>query len=227
MHKGKQHRNYLMLLIVILFISFIFNILVCINNERYSHRVGVNSCKNIEGIKVSNDKIYDILDKSIEVEEISNKELLTLYKNYGDISEYIIELWDDYNFYKGNDVNKIKEKKIDTSSILQNEVYSRIEVYLENSLGYMMSNENDELNLEGKDMEDFKVMKNLSMDMKKLYNDFNEESLKGLEGAEKEKEVINNKYWIDMLNKLNQISEKYTDYDFTKDAVDTATNKIS
>ncbi len=217
MHKVKKHNKYLTLLVLIIFVSFIFNIIMYLNNSRYEHRVGVNSYKNIESIKISNDKIYDILNKSIEIKKISNEEVLTLYKNYGDISECLIELWDDYNYYNSNYSNLFFKKKIDTSSILQNEVYSRIENYLENSLNNIMNTETNELSLSGKDLQDFKVMKNLSEKTKNFYKEFNDKNLSGLEGKDKEGKAVKNKYWIDMLNKINQINEAYTDYDFTKD----------
>lgn len=217
MHKVKKQNKYLTLLVLIIFVSFIFNIIMYLNNSRYEHRVGVNSYKNIESIKISNDKIYDILNKSIEIKKISNEEVLTLYKNYGDISECLIELWDDYNYYNSNYSNLFFKKKIDTSSILQNEVYSRIENYLENSLNNIMNTETNELSLSGKDLQDFKVMKNLSEKTKNFYKEFNDKNLSGLEGKDKEGKAVKNKYWIDMLNKINQINEAYTDYDFTKD----------
>lgn len=217
MHKVKKHNKYLTLLVLIIFVSFIFNIIMYLNNSRYEHRVGINSYKNIESIKISNDKIYDILNKSIEIKKISNEEVLTLYKNYGDISECLIELWDDYNYYNSNYSNLFFKKKIDTSSILQNEVYSRIENYLENSLNNIMNTETNELSLSGKDLQDFKVMKNLSEKTKNFYKEFNDKNLSGLEGKDKEGKAVKNKYWIDMLNKINQINEAYTDYDFTKD----------
>ncbi|WP_024615486.1 hypothetical protein [Clostridium sp. Ade.TY] len=217
MHKLKKHNKYLTLLVLIIFVSFIFNIIMYLNNSRYEHRVGINSYKNIESIKISNDKIYDILNKSIEIKKISNEEVLTLYKNYGDISECLIELWDDYNYYNSNYSNLFFKKKIDTSSILQNEVYSRIENYLENSLNNIMNTEANELSLSGKDLQDFKVMKNLSEKTKNFYKEFNDKKLSGLEGKDKEGKAVKNKYWIDMLNKINQINEAYTDYDFTKD----------
>lgn len=217
MHKVKKHNKYLTLLVLIIFVSFIFNIIMYLNNSRYEHRVGINSYKNIESIKISNDKIYDILNKSIEIKKISNEEVLTLYKNYGDISECLIELWDDYNYYNSNYSNLFFKKKIDTSSILQNEVYSRIENYLENSLNNIMNTETNELSLSGKDLQDFKVMKNLSEKTKNFYKEFNDKNLSGLQGKDKEGKAVKNKYWIDMLNKINQINEAYTDYDFTKD----------
>lgn len=216
MNKGLKKRNHSILIIMILLISFLLNIILCINNSSYKHRVGVNSYRNIESIKVKNDKILEIINKSLEVNKISNEELLTLYTNYKDISDCIIELWDDYSFYKESSISKLSKKKIDTTSILENEIYSRIYNYLEKSLINIMNTENNELVLRGKVKTDFNVMKNISLNMNKIFKDFNEVKLANVEGKEKESVVVKNKYWIDILNKINSVNKEYTDYDFTK-----------
>ncbi|MDQ0150842.1 hypothetical protein ACFO6R_11925 [Eubacterium multiforme] len=217
MDKGLKKRNYSILIIIILLISFLLNILLCINNSSYKHRVGINSYRNIESIKVKNDKILEIINKSLEVNKIDNEELLTLYTNYRDISDCIIELWDDYSFYKENAISKLSKKKIDTSSILENEIYSRVENYLGNSLMNIMNTEKNELLLTGKAKKDFKVMRNISLNVNKVFKDFNEVTLSKVEGKEKEAVVVKNKYWIDILNKINNVNKDYTDYDFTKE----------
>lgn len=216
MNNGLKKRNHSILIIMILLISFLLNIILCINNSSYKHRVGVNSYRNIESIKVKNDKILEIINKSLEVNKISNEELLTLYINYKDISDCIIELWDDYSFYKESSISKLSKKKIDTTSILENEIYSRIYNYLEKSLINIMNTENNELVLRGKVKTDFNVMKNISSNMNKIFKDFNEVKLANVEGKEKESVVVKNKYWIDILNKINSVNKEYTDYDFTK-----------
>ena len=216
MNKGLKKRNHSILIIMILLISFLLNIILCINNSSYKHRVGVNSYRNIESIKVKNDKILEIINKSLEVNKISNEELLTLYTNYKDISDCIIELWDDYSFYKESSISKLSKKKIDTTSILENEIYSRIYNYLEKSLINIMNTEKDELVFKGKVKNDFNVMKNISLNMNKIFKDFNEVKLANVEGKEKESVVVKNKYWIDILNNINSVNKEYTDYDFTK-----------
>ena len=216
MDKGLKKRNYSILIIIVLLISFLLNIVLCINNASYKHRVGVNSYRNIESIKVKNDKILEIIDKSLEVNKIKNEEVLTLYANYKDISDCIIELWDDYSFYKENAISKLSRKKIDTSSILENEIYSRVENYLENSLINIMNTEKNELVLSGKVKKDFNVMKEISLNMNKIFKDFNEDTLAKVEGKKKESVVVKNKYWIDILNKINNVNKEYTDYDFTE-----------
>ena len=216
MNKGLKKRKHSILIIMILLISFLLNIILCINNSSYKHRVGVNSYRNIESIKVKNDKILEIINKSLEVNKISNDELLTLYTNYKDISDCIIELWDDYSFYKESSISKLSKKKIDTTSILENEIYSRIYNYLEKSLINIMNTENNELVLRGKVKTDFNVMKNISSNMNKIFKDFNKVKLANVEGKEKESVVVKNKYWIDILNKINSVNKEYTDYDFTK-----------
>lgn len=217
MDKGLKKRNYSILIIIILLISFLLNIVLCINNSAYKHRVGINSYRNIESIKVKNDKILEIINKSLEINKINNEELLTLYTNYRDISDCIIELWDDYSFYKENAISKLSKKKIDISSILENEIYSRVENYLGNSLMNIMNTEKDELVISGEVKKDFKVMKNISLNINKIFKDFNEVILAKVEGKEKEAVVVKKKYWIDILNKINNANKEYTDYDFTKE----------
>ncbi|MGL4571667.1 MAG: hypothetical protein ACRCVJ_11460 [Clostridium sp.] len=217
MHKVSKQKSYSIGVIVILLISLSVNVLICLKNKQYSHRIGVNSYKNIEIIKLKNDKNLEIINKSIESYKISNEELLTLYTNYSDMADSVVELWDDYSFYKESDKDIFKNKKIDTSTALDNDIYTRIENYLGNTLMNIMSTDSDDLKIDGKDLEDFKVMESLASNMSKIFKALDDKALSDVENSDKEKAVVNNKYWVDVLREINKVSGKYIDYDFTKD----------
>lgn len=211
-------KRYFFILVTILLISLILNIVLYMHNKDYTYRVGKNSYTNIENIKVKSDKNLDIINKALEVSKISNEELLVLYGNYSNISDSLIELWDDYAFYNNRGEVKLKRQKIDTTSILENEVYSRISAYIENTLVEIMSTDKEELILRGKDLKDFKAMKDLGTNLDDTFKRIvKEKGLEYLDGKEREDKVVKNKYWIDFLKDINNISSHYIDYDFTKE----------
>ena len=82
--------------------------------SEYRHRVGSITYNNIINVKNTNISNNDILLKSIETSTIEITDLLKLYKNYGFISNNIMSLWDEYNFYKNsNYIFTKKEIKIE------------------------------------------------------------------------------------------------------------------
>ena len=117
---------------VILIISIIINIFQIMIISEYRQRVGSITYNNVINVKNTNISNNDILLKSIETSTIEITDLLKLYKNYGVISNNIMSLWDEYNFYKNNNYIFIK-KEIKTDVTVVNEIHSRMEEYL-NSL---------------------------------------------------------------------------------------------
>lgn len=217
MQNGFKKKKYFIAIVIILLISLSINIMLCLKNKQYSHRIGANSYKNIETIKIKNEKNIEIIDKTIDTLKISNGELLNLYTNYSDMSDCIIKLWDDYNFYNETDRGIFINKKIDTSKVIENDIYSRIENYLGNTLINIMSTDSDDLVVKGKDLEDFEVMKSLAINMSKIFSSIDESKLGNVNNSDKEKKVIDNKYWIDILREIDKTSSKYIDYDFIKE----------
>lgn len=217
MQNGFKNKKYFISVVIILLISLSVNIILCLKNKQYSHRIGVNSYKNIETIKIKNEKNIEIIDKTIDTLKINNGELLNLYTNYSDMADCIIKLWDDYNFYNETDRGIFINKKIDTSKVIENDIYSRIESYLGNTLINIMSTDSDDLVVKGKDLEDFEVMKSLATNMSKIFSSIDEGKLGNVNSSDKEKKVIDNKYWIDILREIDKTSSKYIDYDFIKE----------
>ena len=80
-----------------------------------------------------------------------------------------------------------------------------------------MSTDSDDLVVKGKDLEDFEVMKSLAINMSKIFKSVDESKLGNVNSSDKEKKVIDNKYWIDILREIDKTSSKYIDYDFIKE----------
>ena len=63
-------------------------------------------------------------------------------------------------------------------------------------------------------------MEDLSVRIYEYFNEFNNEKLNGNSGENKEKKVINNHYWIDMLNGIYDISNDYIDIEWNIEVED-------
>jgi len=174
----------------------------------YEYKIGQQSYTNIEDIKQRNEKNMDILSKSIEVGTIKNEELLKLYKNYDAISTEIMELWQQYGQYTQNS-NFIFSKNINTNKVMENDIHGKIKEYMLSTLNREMKNEKSKLKLEGEDLQSFKYMYEISSRIYEYFNKFNGETLKAIKGEEKEKKVIKEHYWLDMLQGIYDISNDY------------------
>lgn len=210
----KKNRN---LILIILLISLGINIYLSVSNKNYEYRLGENSYKNIEIIRIKNAKNLEILNGILESNKANNGQLLNLYINYKIIDEAFIDLIGDYSYYKENKVFDINNKNIDNLNVLENDVYGRITIYLENILLNILNTNQNELLIEGKNLEDFNVLDKLSEETNSCYKNLNESKLKGLEGKDKLDKSIDKKYWIDMIDELNSVNSKYNDYDFVSE----------
>ena len=150
----------------------------------------------------------DILLKSIEQGSIKNEDLLKLYKNYDVITGDIIELWQQYGSYTQSSIS-ILSKNIKTNKIMENDIHGKIKEYTLSVLNREMRNEKSKLQLQSQDLQSFKAMYEISSRIYEYLNKFNEETLKGATGEDKEKKVIKEHYWIDMLAGIYNISEDY------------------
>jgi hypothetical protein len=174
----------------------------------YKYKVGQQSYTNIEDIKQRNEKNMDILSKSIEAGTIKNEELLKLYKNYDVISIEIMELWQQYGEYTQNS-KFMFSKNIKPNKVMENDIHGKIKEYMLSTLNREMKNEKSKLKLEGEDLQSFKYMYEISSRIYECFNKFNEENLKGITGEAKEKTVIKEHYWVDMLEGIYNISNDY------------------
>ncbi|OOM72056.1 hypothetical protein CLPUN_48230 [Clostridium puniceum] len=208
MVKKLKNIDYMMIISGILIVSIIINIYSIMKLNYYEYKIEQQSYTNIEDIKLRNEKNMDILSKSIEVGAIKNEELLKLYKNYDAISTEIMELWQQYGQYIENS-KFVFSKNIKTNKVMENDIHGKIKEYMVSTLNREMKNERSKLKLEGEDLQSFKYMYEISSKIYEYFNKFNEETLKGITGEEKEKRVIKEHYWVDMLQGIYDISNDY------------------
>lgn len=208
MVKRFKNIDYVMIISVVLIVSVVVNIYSIMKLNDYKYKVGKQSYLNIEDIKQRNEKNMDILSKGIEAGTIKNEELLKLYKNYDAMSSEIMELWQQYGEYTQNS-KIIFSKNIKTNKIVENDIHGKIKEYMLSTLNREMKNERSNLRLEGEDLQSFKYMYEISSRIYESFNKFNDENLKGITGEEKEKKVIKEHYWIDMLQSIYDISNDF------------------
>ena len=206
--KGIKNIDYMMLISVLLIVSVIVNIYALFKLNDYKYKIGQQSYIKIEDVKQRNESNMDILSKSIENGSIKNEELLKLYRNYDVITSDIMDLWQQYGAYTQNSL-LIFSKKIETNKIMENDIHGKIKEYMLSVLNKEMKNEKIKLQLENEDMQSFKDMYEISSRIYEYLNKFNEETLKGITGENKEKEIVKQHYWIDMLEGIYDISDDY------------------
>ena len=215
--KGIKNIDYIMLISVLLIVSMIVNIYALFKLNDYKYKIGQQSYIKIEDVKQRNESNMDILSKGIENGNIKNEELLKLYKNYDVISGDIMDLWQQYGVYSQNSL-LIFSKKIETNKIMENDIHGKIKEYMISILNREMKNEKNKLQLENEDLQSFKEMYEISSRIYEYLNKFNEETLNGTAGEDKEKKVIKEHYWIDMLEGIYNISDDYVNVQWNIEA---------
>lgn len=214
-----KSKDHIIILAVLLVISISVNIYSLSKVYSYRYSLGHESYAEIEEIRQRNESIMDILNISIDKGSIRNEEILKLYKNYDVIAGDIINLWQQYADYTQRSVS-IFAKNIETNKIIQNDIHGKIKEYMLSTLNKEMKNEQSKLILNDKDLECFKAMEDMSIRIYEYFNEFNNSKLNGNNGEDKEKKVINNHYWIDMLNGIYDISNDYIDVEWNIEAED-------
>ena len=217
--KRIKNIDYMMPISILLIVSIIVNVYALFKINNYKYKIGQQSYIKIEDVKQRNESNMDILSKSIENGSIKNEELLKLYKNYDVITSDIMELWQQYGSYTQNSLS-IFSKKIETNKIVENDIHRKIKEYMLSVLNREMKNEKIKLQLENEDMQSFKDMYEISSRIYEYLNKFNEETLEGISGKDKEKKVIKNHYWIDMLEGIYDISDDYVNVQWKIEATD-------
>ena len=183
--------NCFIVIILILMISLILNIYQNISNKKYFYELGKQNFSNIEEIRSRNESILSILDSCIVAGSVNNVDLLTLYKNYTKISEAELNLWNNY-IADDNILRKFKNKSKDKVLDIKpkNEIYSEIEELLYSHIQNDMTEKIDVIELKGKVLEDFKILRSLSYDLNNYFNNFYKENCSVSE-SKKEKLIIN------------------------------------
>ena len=211
--------DYMMLISALLIVSVIVNIYALFKINNYKYKIGQQSYIEIEDVKQRNESNMDILSKSIESGSIKNEELLKLYKNYDVITSDIIDLWQQYGEYTQNSLS-IFSKKIETDKIMENDIHGKMKEYMLSVLNREMKNEKSKLQLENQDLQSFKDMHEISSRIYEYLNKFDEETLNGVSGKDKEKKVVKDHYWIDMLEGIYDISDDYVNLQWKIEATD-------
>ena len=183
-------------------------------NSRYKILIGKETYRSVEEIRSRNEGVLNTLNQCIKAGSISNEELLSLYENYGTISEAFTNLWSKYGDYRKEEIISIN-KKSKTSIETPNEVYSRIESLLFEYLNIQMKNHNEKLVLDGETLNNFLAMSNMSQQIDEFYKEFNNKNFKNIKEEDKEITTIKKNYWIDILKGMNSIIEPYLNYEFT------------
>ncbi|SFD15697.1 hypothetical protein [Clostridium uliginosum] len=209
MIKKIKLKDYIIILSILLVISFIVNIYIGINMINYKYRIGRESYLKIEDIKQRNESNMDVLNMSIEQGNIKNEDLLKLYKNYDVITSDVMALWEQYAAYKQNSLS-LFSKKIDTKKVIENDIHGKIKEYMSVTLNEAMKNKETKLVLSDDYLNHFSTMQELSEKIYNYFEKFNSQTLPNIVGEEREKEVVKNHYWIDMLEGIYDISGDYT-----------------
>lgn len=207
--------NCLMVIVVILMISFTMNIYQSILNNKYRYELGKQNYSKIEEIRYRNESIFSILDSCVTAGSVNNADLLTLYKNYSKITEAELSLWNNYlnqdiKFFSNN---KNKAKNITVTTTTKSELYSEIEELIYSYIQNDMTERVDVIELKGKVLTDFETLKDISSDINNYFNDFYEKKC-NVPNSKKEKKMINEDYWIDILEGIQEINNKYIEYGF-------------
>ena len=208
--------NCFIIIILILMISFTVNIYQAILNKKYCYELGKQNYSKIEEIRFRNESIFSILDSCVTAESVNNGDLLTLYKNYSKISEAELSLWNNYLADDNKILRKFKNKgkNIVVNTKTKNELYSEIEELIYSYIQNDMTEKIDVIELKGKVADDFKTLRSMAMDLNNYFNSFYEENC-NVSNSEKEKVMINEDYWVDILQGTQEVNNKYVEYNFT------------
>ena len=213
--KVRNPRDYMLFIVIILFVSLVVNVLLSVNNYKMDQSLGKESYRNIESVRSTNQDNIEILKKSIDIGSIDNAELLKLYKNFSKVSDLNVDLCRDYIMYENESGSFKNKKSVNKNVDIISNINTKIEEYLLNLLNREMQTQRYKLELNGQILDNFKTMEQISNDVEKYYSDFYEDNgLNNLSNEEKSKKSIKNKYWIDILEGINDINYKYTDETF-------------
>ena len=213
--KNNIKDNCFIIIVIILMISFTMNIYQSILNKKYYYELGKQNYSKIEEIRFRNESILSILDSCVTAESVNNVDLLTLYKNYSKISESELSLWNSYLTENNKILNnfKNKSKNIVVNTKTKNELYSEIEELIYSYIQNDMTEKIDVIELKGKVADDFNTLKSMALDLNNYFNSFYEENCNVSE-YKKEKIMISENYWIDILQGIQEVNNKYVEYSF-------------
>jgi hypothetical protein len=207
-------KNIVYFIIIMLLISLLLNIYTTVMNSRYKILLGKETYSSLVELRNRNESALSILTPCIEANSISNQELFTLYKNYYSIAKEYNELWLRYIDFGKEEIVSINNGD-NSSSQLPSNVYSRIETLIFEYMNYQMTNNDENLLLDGNTLKNFAAMENMANQLNNYFVEFDDKYFEDLTEEEKELSSIKNCYWIDSLKGMNSIMEPYFNYEFT------------
>ena len=77
-----------------------------------------------------------------------------------------------------------------------------------------MTEKIDVIELKGKAADDFKTLRSMALDLNNYFNSFYEENCNVPE-SKKEDIMIKEDYWVDILQGIQEVNNKYVEYSFT------------
>ncbi|MGL5414418.1 MAG: hypothetical protein ACRDAU_02025 [Clostridium sp.] len=208
--------NYFKVVVSILLISLGMNVYLSVNKHIYKEKALKDTYSDLRKVKDKAKNSEEVLEVILKKEKYEGVEILYVYNDFEVMSNSITNLWCDYSFFEEKPV--ITGRKINMNSQLQGEVFYRIEEYLNNMLAKIMLDNKKDYSLKEKERKDIEKIKSFLNEIHTVFKEYNENELSGLEGEIREKEVMKKEYWIDMLDKINDINMKYSDYDFSNEA---------
>jgi hypothetical protein len=212
-HRLDKKSSYMLIVTSVLLISLLLNVYQKIDGSIYKKEIGNEINKSVEEIRTRNESILLTLEGCLVSESITKEEVLTLYKNYSLISISELNLWEKYLNNIENSWFK-KDDKVNLAESNQNNIFANIEDLIYSLLLNSVSDNTDSIKLNEKLLVDIVVMKEISYELNEYFNVFMSEKLGNLEGEDKAKKMINKEYWIDILNYIESINNKYKDYMF-------------
>lgn len=210
----KIKNNYVLIIVSILALSFLMTIFLSWENTQYKNRIGKISIYETENIKGKNYSNLDILQKSVTLGEINNAELMKLINNCNSIEDSITNLNDDYYFYKQKSLSVFSKGTNNKEDSIKNNLYNRTSEFFYGILDGNMKEKKNSIKITNDLERDFKILVDLSNDIDKYYKEFEEKELQNAKDEAKEKKMIKEMYWIDILEGVEEITLNYRDTEF-------------
>ena len=202
------------IILIILFISFVLNCYQVMVNKRYKRIIESTCYGNVEEIRIKNESVLSILDRCIKAGNISNEELLKLYKNYSAIASAETNLLEYYLEYKDNPNIKTSNKNVSIENENINGVYWQIEEVIYNYIKSDLSEKAESMKINDEKLEEV-IVKNLLEEYDNI--SFYDENCSNLNEDSRADKIIKHAYWLDILKGIQNINEEYIDYEFSSE----------
>lgn len=213
MKKGSKN-IYVLAIVITLFVSFCLNIYLLTLKEVYKNRTGKKIYNEILLAKNNNEKILKSLELWNGDNKINKKELIEMNYNYEELHDNILQLLDEYNFYQSSNIVFLS-KKVDTGEIVENDIYNQILSYMDQIIQKGLYECGEYLELKESDENNLKIMLTISNNVKNYFDEIIGSTSKDNDYEEFRKKVLKDDFWVDVLQSINKINDKYKNLDFS------------